>query len=79
MIAASTKFIACGSMVLPVLSVFRFLRSTSAKTETQKKIKHRSAEGYIADCVILLFRAMTLYHDLRSAPNMLHYVQLIAK
>jgi hypothetical protein len=28
-----------------------FLRSASAKTKHNKKIKHRSAEGWIADCV----------------------------
>jgi len=27
------------------------LRSMSAKTETQKKLAYRSAEGWIADCV----------------------------
>jgi hypothetical protein len=38
-------------MVLSILSVSRFLRSESAKTATQKKITHRAAEGWIADCV----------------------------
>src|SRR5215207_2767714 len=38
-------------MVLPIVSVFRFLRYTSAKTETQKKITYRSAAGWSTDCV----------------------------
>src|SRR6476619_225561 len=38
-------------MVLPIVIVFQFVRSTSAETETQKQIMYRSAEGWIADGV----------------------------
>jgi hypothetical protein len=44
------RFLACGSMVLPIVSVSQFVPSTSAQTETQKKITYRTAEGGIADC-----------------------------
>jgi hypothetical protein len=33
------RLLACGSMVLPVLSVFRFFRSASEKDEKQKEDK----------------------------------------
>ena len=49
--AAFNHFQACGSRVLPVLSVVRFLRSMSAKTEPQKKIKYHAAEGRITDSI----------------------------
>jgi hypothetical protein len=49
--AARNRLFAFGSMVRAIVSVFRFLRSQSAKNETQKKIKYRAAEGWIADCV----------------------------
>ena len=45
------RLFACGSMVLRIVSVVRFLRSTSAKIELQKKLTYRSAEGWIADRV----------------------------
>jgi len=51
--AAFKRFLACPSTgsgctaawYFPIYSVFRFLRASSAKTETQKKKKCRSAEG----------------------------------
>jgi hypothetical protein len=36
-----------GSMVLAILSVFHFLRSQSAKNETQKKMKYRCESSHL--------------------------------
>jgi hypothetical protein len=40
-----------GSMVLAILSVFHFLRSQSAKNETQKKMKYRCERSHLGYCV----------------------------
>src|SRR6266545_6613337 len=45
--AARNRLFACGSMVLAIVSVFRFLRSASAKNETQKKMKYRCERSHL--------------------------------
>jgi hypothetical protein len=42
------------------------LRSTSAKTETQKKITYRSAEGSIADCVSRVIKRTCISREVPS-------------
>jgi len=49
--------------------VFRFLRSTSAKTETQMKIKYRSAEGWITDCISRLSKALRRSYCSTTGPR----------
>jgi len=48
--AAFKHFQACGSMVLIVYLCFGFCAHRAQKPK-HKKIKHRSAEGWIADCL----------------------------
>jgi hypothetical protein len=55
---------ACGSMVLAILSVFRFLRSASAKTGCplgeQKKMKYRCERSHLGYSIAGTLRATSV-------------------